>query len=100
MTARSWLWMAAASVALCGCLPDELSDAQLVGWCKVDADCAAKDEYACLQAKCTANQCVPTGSVVTPHTACHTSTCSGACVCSAPKDKPGKPGVCFDPSKP
>jgi len=83
-----------------GCLPDELSDTQLANWCTTDADCRAKDPFKCLIAQCTANQCAATGGVVVPHTPCTTRTCSGSCICSGPKDKPGRPGVCFDPAKP
>lgn len=98
MAVRWLLWLSLlAACCLPACLPTELTDAQLVNWCAADKDCAAKDTYACLQATCVANQCAATGSVVTPHTACHTAACATGCICSAPKDAPGKPGVCFSP---
>lgn len=79
---------------LTGCLPDELSNAQLASFCKVAGDCASYPDFACFQATCnTDNQCVK-GEFKGPGAPCHTSTCTANCVCSGPANKSVPVGTC------
>lgn len=76
------------------CLPEELSDAQLAGYCKLPGDCASYPEFACYQATCSAqNQCVK-GDFKGPGAPCHTSACATDCFCSGPANKAVSIGSC------
>lgn len=95
---RKWILLTVA-IGMTGCLPAELTDAELSGWCATADDCQRKPTFACWISVCTANQCVKQGAAKPATTDCHTDLCPTGCKCSAPKSPVG-PGICGKPLTP
>jgi hypothetical protein len=79
------------------CLPEELDDTALAMYCKVNEDCAKKDDYACwVGVTCVSNRCTkPASPKVAPESvACNSPSCPAGHTCHCGKPISPMAGKC------